>query len=32
VPMHIEDVACIQTSFPNFTELLAHIGTLRYGD
>jgi len=32
VPMHIEDVACIQTSFPNFTELLARIGTLRYGD
>jgi len=32
VPMHIEDVACIQTSFPNFTELLAHIGALRYGD
>ncbi len=32
VAMHIEDVACIQTSFPNFTELLACIGVLHYGD
>jgi len=32
VPMVIEDVACIKTSFPNFTLLLEQIGTLAYGD
>lgn len=27
-PMHIEDIDCINTSFPNFVELLSQIGTV----
>ena len=27
-PMIIEDIDCINTSFPNFIELLAQIGTV----
>jgi len=30
--MEIEDVACIQTSFPNFRELLSQISEVSYGD
>lgn len=30
--MEIEDVACIQTSFPNFRELLSRISEVSYGD
>ena len=27
-PMHIQDIDCINTSFPNFVELLSQIGTV----
>ncbi len=31
-PVCVEDVECIGTSFPNFTELLGEIAELSYGD
>lgn len=31
-PMCIEDVECINTSFPNFIELLSHITTVSHGN
>ncbi len=30
--MRVEDVACIQTSFPNFIELLSQISEVQHGD
>lgn len=30
--MKIEDTECINTSFPNFVELLSAIGTITYAD
>lgn len=32
VAMKIEDIECINTSFPNFIELLSQIGNVSYGD
>ncbi len=30
--MNIEDIECINTSFPNFIELLSSIGNVEHGD